>query len=82
MLNIISLLDDELFHSKKGKSKFDYWIMLCEIITKQTDKVKEIQTLSELNDAKIKQLLTQSQKEKYKAMQEDAKNPKKKNTQN
>lgn len=43
----------------------------------QTDKVKEIQTLSELTDSKIKQLLTQSQKEKYKAMQEDAKNPKK-----
>lgn len=41
MLNIISLLDDDLFHSRKGKSKFDYWIMLCEIITKQTDKVKE-----------------------------------------
>ena len=43
----------------------------------QDDKVKEIQTLSELTDSKIKQLLTQSQKEKYKAMQEDAKNPKK-----
>jgi pre-mRNA-splicing factor SYF1 len=41
MLHIISLLDDDLFHSKKGKSKFDYWLMLCEIITKQTDKVKE-----------------------------------------
>lgn len=43
----------------------------------QADKVKEIQTLSELTDSKIKQLLTQSQKEKYKDMQEDAKNPKK-----
>lgn len=43
----------------------------------QDDKVKEIQTLSELTDSKIKQLLTQSQKEKYKVMQEDAKNPKK-----
>ena len=43
----------------------------------QDDKVKEIQTLSELTDSKIKQLLTQSQKEKYKAVQEDAKNPKK-----
>ena len=43
----------------------------------QDDKVKEIQTLSELTDSKIKQLLTQSQKDKYKAMQEDAKNPKK-----
>lgn len=43
----------------------------------QDDKVKEIQTLSDLTDAKIKQLLTQTQKEKYKAMQEDAKNPKK-----
>jgi hypothetical protein len=43
----------------------------------QDDKVKEIQTLSELTDSKIKQLLSQSQKDKYKAMQEDAKNPKK-----
>ncbi|WP_374507234.1 hypothetical protein [Flavobacterium sp.] len=43
----------------------------------QDDKIKEIQTLSELTDSKIKQLLTQTQKEKYKAMQEDAKNPKK-----
>lgn len=43
----------------------------------QDDKIKEIQTLSELTDSKIKQLLSQSQKEKYKAMQEDAKNPKK-----
>lgn len=43
----------------------------------QDDKVKEIQTLSELTDSKIKQLLTQTQKDKYKAMQEDAKNPKK-----
>ena len=43
----------------------------------QDDKVKEIQTLSELTDSKIKQLLTQSQKDAYKAMQEDAKNPKK-----
>jgi hypothetical protein len=43
----------------------------------QDDKVKEIQTLSELTDSKIKQLLTQSQKDSYKAMQEDAKNPKK-----
>ena len=43
----------------------------------QDDKIKEIQTLSELTDSKIKQLLTQSQKDAYKAMQEDAKNPKK-----
>jgi hypothetical protein len=43
----------------------------------QDDKVKEIQTLSELTDSKIKQLLTTTQKEKYKTMQEDAKNPKK-----
>ncbi len=43
----------------------------------QDDKIKEIQTLSELTDSKIKQLLTQTQKDKYKAMQEDAKNPKK-----
>jgi len=41
MNNIILLLDDDLFYSKKGKSKFDYWLMLCDIITKQTDKVKD-----------------------------------------
>ncbi len=43
----------------------------------QDNKVKEIETLSQLTDSKIKQLLTQTQKDKYKAMQEDAKNPKK-----
>jgi hypothetical protein len=41
----------------------------------QDDKIKEIKTLSELNDAKIMQLLNSTQKEKYKAMQEEAKNP-------
>lgn len=41
----------------------------------QEDKIKEIQTLSELTDAKILQLLNQEQKDKYKAMQEEAKNP-------
>ena len=43
--------------------------------TNQDDKIKEIKTLSELNDAKIMQLLNAEQKEKYKAMQEEAKNP-------
>jgi hypothetical protein len=43
--------------------------------TNQDDKIKEIKTLSELNDAKIMQLLNAQQKEKYKAMQEEAKNP-------
>ena len=43
--------------------------------TNQDDKIKEIKTLSELNDAKIMQLLNSEQKEKYKAMQEEAKNP-------
>lgn len=45
--------------------------------TNQEDKLKEIKTLSELNDAKIMQLLNAEQKEKYKAMQEEAKNPNK-----
>lgn len=45
--------------------------------TNQEDKLKEIKTLSELNDAKIMQLLNTEQKEKYKAMQEEAKNPNK-----
>jgi hypothetical protein len=44
----------------------------------QDSKIKEIQTLSELTDSKIKQLLSQSQKEKYKLIQEEAKNPAKK----
>ena len=44
----------------------------------QDSKIKEIQTLSEITDSKIKQLLSQSQKEKYKIIQEEAKNPPKK----
>ena len=34
MKNIIELLDDDLFHSKKGKTKFDYWLLLCNIISR------------------------------------------------
>ena len=39
MLNIIEVLNDNLFHSKKGKSKFELWLLLCEIISKYQDKV-------------------------------------------
>ena len=42
ILNIIQLLNDDLFHSKKGKSKFDMWILLCEIISKHPEKVNNI----------------------------------------
>jgi hypothetical protein len=43
----------------------------------QENKVKEIQTLFELANSKIKQFLTTEQKEKFKNMQEDSKTPKK-----
>jgi pre-mRNA-splicing factor SYF1 len=39
MTNIIDILNDTLFHSKKGKSKFELWLLLCEIISKYPDKV-------------------------------------------
>jgi hypothetical protein len=43
----------------------------------QEDKAKEIQTLFDLANSKINQFLTTEQKEKFKNMQEDAKNPNK-----
>jgi pre-mRNA-splicing factor SYF1 len=38
----IKLLDDDLFYSKKGKSKFDYWMLICDIISRYPDKVKQL----------------------------------------
>ena len=38
----IQLLDDELFYSKKTKSKFDYWMLICDIISRYPDKVKHM----------------------------------------
>lgn len=40
--NTIQLLDDELFFSKKNKSKFDYWMLICDIISRYPDKVKHL----------------------------------------
>lgn len=37
MKNIIELLDDDMFYSKKGKTKFDYWILLCNIISRHPE---------------------------------------------
>ncbi len=42
ILNIIMVLNDDLFHSKKGRSKYDLWILLCEIISNYPDKVKHL----------------------------------------
>ena len=42
ILNIIKVLNDDLFHSKKGKSKFDLWILLCDIISNYPEKVKNL----------------------------------------
>lgn len=43
----------------------------------QEDKIKNIEALSEVTDRKIMELLNKDQKEKYTAMNEEAKNPKK-----
>jgi pre-mRNA-splicing factor SYF1 len=40
--NLIILLDDDLFHSKKGKTKFDYWIILCNLIANYPDNMKHL----------------------------------------
>jgi len=42
ILNIIVVLNDDLFYSKKGKSKFELWITLCEIISNFPEKVKNL----------------------------------------
>jgi pre-mRNA-splicing factor SYF1 len=41
VLAIKELINDEMFYSN-DKSKFDYWIDMCEIISKQPDEVNEI----------------------------------------
>lgn len=38
----IALLDDDLFYSKKNKTKFDYWMLICDIISKYPEKVKHL----------------------------------------
>jgi pre-mRNA-splicing factor SYF1 len=42
IFNLIEVLNDTQFHSKKGKSKFELWLLLCEIISKYPDKVVSI----------------------------------------
>lgn len=51
--------------------------MLIKAEVSQEDKIKNIQALSEVTDRKIMELLNKDQKEKYIAMNEEAKNPKK-----
>ena len=42
VIHTITLLDDDLFYSKKNKTKFDYWMLICDIISKYPDKVKHL----------------------------------------
>ena len=51
--------------------------MLIKAEVSQDDKIKNITALSETTDRKIMELLNKDQKEKYIAMNEEAKNPKK-----
>ncbi len=51
--------------------------ILIKAEVSQEDKIKNIQALSEVTDRKIMELLNKDQKEKYTAMNEEAKNPKK-----
>ncbi|TDD77500.1 hypothetical protein [Flavobacterium caseinilyticum] len=54
--------------------------ILVKAEVSQEDKIKNIQALSEVTDRKIMELLNKDQKEKYTAMNEEAKNPKKSNS--
>ncbi len=51
--------------------------MLIKAEVSQEDKIKNIQALSESTDRKMMELLNKDQKEKYIALNEEAKNPKK-----
>ena len=51
--------------------------ILIKAEVSQEDKIKNIQALSETTDRKIMELLNKDQKEKYIALNEEAKNPKK-----
>ena len=51
--------------------------ILIKAEVSQEDKIKNIQALSETTDRKIMELLNKNQKEKYIALNEEAKNPKK-----
>lgn len=51
--------------------------MLIKAEVSQEDKIKNVQALSEVTDRKIMEILNKDQKEKYIAMNEEAKNPKK-----
>ncbi|WKL44664.1 hypothetical protein [Flavobacterium sp. ZE23DGlu08] len=51
--------------------------MLIKAEVSQDEKIKNITVLSETTDRKIMELLNKDQKEKYTAMNEEAKNPKK-----
>ncbi|WP_338645517.1 hypothetical protein V5J73_09885 [Flavobacterium sp. KS-LB2] len=51
--------------------------MLIKAEVSQDDKIKNIKALSETTDRKIMELLNKDQKEKYIALNEESKNPKK-----
>ena len=51
--------------------------MLIKAEVSQDEKIKNIKVLSETTDRKIMELLNKEQKEKYIALNEEAKNPKK-----
>jgi pre-mRNA-splicing factor SYF1 len=42
VLAIKELLNDDMFYSKRKRSKFDYWIIMCDIISKYPDEVANI----------------------------------------
>ena len=39
---IIDILNDDMFNSKLGKSKYHYWLLLCEMIETYPEQVKEL----------------------------------------
>eukprot|EP01114_Cavostelium_apophysatum_P017774 TRINITY_DN5355_c0_g1_i2.p1 TRINITY_DN5355_c0_g1~~TRINITY_DN5355_c0_g1_i2.p1 ORF type:complete len:856 (+),score=276.49 TRINITY_DN5355_c0_g1_i2:217-2784(+) len=39
---LVTLFNTEDFRSKKGKSRHDYWMQLCDIISKHSDKIKSV----------------------------------------
>lgn len=42
LLAIMDLLNDDMFFSKNGKTKFDFWMLLCDIISHYPDEVRNL----------------------------------------
>jgi pre-mRNA-splicing factor SYF1 len=38
----VAIVNDEDFATTKGKSKHDYWLQLCEIISKHSEDIKNL----------------------------------------